>query len=170
MASFLDDNADLQYYLDKGVDWESLAAVTERGYGDPDGFKNGAEALTFYHEVAATMGKFAATEVAPFSAQLDRESFVLEDGELTIPPRLATIFEKLGDLGLHGMNVPRELWRQLDALVAPVWRMAAGGGRGCGVIGRRRFRRCRRGRRDGFGRARLPGPTTREHTRRHRDP
>jgi alkylation response protein AidB-like acyl-CoA dehydrogenase len=109
MASFLDDNADLQYYLDKGVDWESLTAVTERGYRDPDGFKNGADALTFYREVAATVGKFAATEVAPFSAQLDRESFVLEDGELTIPPRLAAIFEKLGDLGLHGMNVPREL-------------------------------------------------------------
>jgi alkylation response protein AidB-like acyl-CoA dehydrogenase len=33
----------------------------------------------------------------------------LEGGEVVIPPRLSAIFSRLGELGLHGMNLPREL-------------------------------------------------------------
>jgi 3-(methylthio)propanoyl-CoA dehydrogenase len=109
MASFLADNADLQFYLGPGVDWELMAALTERGFRDPDGFKNAAEAQAFYREVVGMVGDFAAREVAPFSAELDRQSFRIEGGEVVVPARLSTIFGKLGELGLHGLNLPREL-------------------------------------------------------------
>ncbi len=109
MSSFLSDNADLQYYLGSGVDWELLASLTERGYRDPDGFKNRAEALVFYREVLGTVGEFAAREVWPHRAEIDSQAFALEDGELLVPPRLTAIFAKLGELGLHGLNLPREL-------------------------------------------------------------
>jgi alkylation response protein AidB-like acyl-CoA dehydrogenase len=109
MASFLSDNADLQYYLGPGLDWERVASLTERGYRDPDGFKNAAEAQAFYREVAGMTAEFAAREVAPFSAELDRQSFRVQGGEVVVPARLSTIFDKLGQLGLHGLNLPREL-------------------------------------------------------------
>ncbi len=109
MLGFAADNPDLQYYLGGGVDWELVASLTEHGYRDPGGFRNGAEALGFYREVVGTVGDFAAREVAPFAAEIDSQAFRLERGEVVVPSRLAAIFGKLGELGLHGLNLPREL-------------------------------------------------------------
>jgi alkylation response protein AidB-like acyl-CoA dehydrogenase len=47
--------------------------------------------------------------VAPFAAEIDRQPLCLEQGEVVVPPRLTTIFGKLGELDLHGLNLPREL-------------------------------------------------------------
>ncbi len=52
MASFFEDNDDLRFYFDEGVDWAALAEVTEYGFRTADGFKTGAEAQVFYREVA----------------------------------------------------------------------------------------------------------------------
>jgi alkylation response protein AidB-like acyl-CoA dehydrogenase len=109
MASFLADNADLEYYLGSGIDWELLATISERGFRDPDGFRNGQEARAFYREVAEMVGEFAAREVAPFAAEVDSQPLQLKAGEVQVPPRLTSIFERLGELGLHGLNLPREL-------------------------------------------------------------
>jgi alkylation response protein AidB-like acyl-CoA dehydrogenase len=109
MPSFLSDNADLQFYLDGGIDWELVASLTERGYRDPQGFKDAADARAFYGDVAAMVGEFAATDVAPFVGELDRQEFRVEGGEVIVPPRLDAVFDKLARLGLHGLNLPREL-------------------------------------------------------------
>lgn len=109
MSSFLSDNADLQYYLGAGLDWPLVASLCERGFRDPEGFRNGSEALDFYRQVLGSVGEVAARDVAPFAAEIDRQAFVLEGGEVRVPPRLTAIFEKLGAMGLHGLNVPREL-------------------------------------------------------------
>jgi 3-(methylthio)propanoyl-CoA dehydrogenase len=108
-ASFLSDNADLRYYLDEGLDWPQVASLCERGYRDPEGFKNASEALEFYRAVLSSVGELAARDVAPFAAEIDRQPFRLEGGEVQVPPRLTAIFEKLGAMGLHGLNMPREL-------------------------------------------------------------
>src|SRR6478609_3688310 len=105
MGSFLSDNADLYYYLGAGIDWDLLASLGEQGFTDPEGFKSSAEAQTFYREVVGMVGDFAGREVAPFAAELDRQAFRIEGGEVQVPPRLSSIFEKLGELGLHGLNV-----------------------------------------------------------------
>lgn len=109
MRSFLSDNADLEFYLDRGIDWETLASLCERGYRDPEGFQDAREAHAFYAQVASAVGEFAAREVAPFESELDRQEFRLEAGEVIVPPRLAAVFDKLAALGLHGLNLPREL-------------------------------------------------------------
>jgi hypothetical protein len=107
--SFLSDNAELQFYLDGGIDWGMLASLTERGYRDPDGFKNLDDARAFYRDVVSMVADFAARDVAPFAAELDRQDFRIEAGEVVVPPRLTAIFDKLARLGLHGLNLPREL-------------------------------------------------------------
>lgn len=109
MASFLSDNADLQYYLNSGVDWDLLATISERGFRDSDGFRGPAEARAFYAEVLGMVGEFAAREIAPFAAEIDNQGLRLEGGEVQVPSRLASIFGRLGELGLHGLNLPREL-------------------------------------------------------------
>src|SRR5262245_61526603 len=109
MASFLDDNEDLRYYLRDGLDWQAVFAATEFGSAREGGFRSAEEALTFYREVATTAGGFVATNVAPHSAEIDRQGIGFEGGEAVAPPRLAEIFRKIADLGLHGLNLPREL-------------------------------------------------------------
>jgi alkylation response protein AidB-like acyl-CoA dehydrogenase len=110
MSSFLRDNDDLRYYLEEGgVDWAALAQLSELGFRQREGFKTAEEALAFYREIAALMGTFAAEEVAPHAAELDRDGVRFSAGEVTFPPRLAGIFRQLGELGLFGMNLPREL-------------------------------------------------------------
>jgi 3-(methylthio)propanoyl-CoA dehydrogenase len=81
MANFLDDNADLQYYLGKGIDWDTIASLAEAGYRQPDGFRSAAEALAFYKDVTSAVGAFAATEVAPYAAEIDRQGVGFKDGE-----------------------------------------------------------------------------------------
>ncbi|MEA2698902.1 MAG: hypothetical protein QOI66_3173, partial [Myxococcales bacterium] len=73
MASFLRDNDDLQYYLQDGIDWETVVSVSELGYRLADGFKNAAEGLAFYREIAEMVGEFVAEEIAPHVAEIDRE-------------------------------------------------------------------------------------------------
>jgi alkylation response protein AidB-like acyl-CoA dehydrogenase len=109
MANFFDDNADLRFYLGTGVDWETLAWVTELGYRHPDGFRDANQALTFYREVATTVGAFAADEIAPWAAEIDRQGVRFQNGEASFPPRLAGIFGKMAELDLFGLTLPREL-------------------------------------------------------------
>ena len=109
MANFLTDNEDLQYYLSKGIDWETLVALTELGYKQSDGFGSSAEALAFYKDTCSMVGELVADEIAPHAAQIDREGILFAKGEASFPPRLEGMTRKLGELGLHGLMLPREL-------------------------------------------------------------
>ena len=68
MANFFKDNEDLQYYLDKGLDWERIVAITEYDFRAADGHKDTAEALEFYRDIAGMVGEFVAEEIAPHLA------------------------------------------------------------------------------------------------------
>jgi 3-(methylthio)propanoyl-CoA dehydrogenase len=109
MANFYDDNADLKYYVEQEVDWEPLVRLTEYGYGAEGGFTNVEEAVEFFTSVLDMVGDFAANEIAPHSAAIDREHPYLDDGVVLFPPVLQGIFDQIKALELHGMCVPREL-------------------------------------------------------------
>jgi alkylation response protein AidB-like acyl-CoA dehydrogenase len=112
MANFLDDNEDLQFYLRDGVDWDTLTTLTECGFRVPGGLKNAAEGRELYRDIAKMVGEFVAEEVAPHGAQIDREGVTFAGGEATFPERVAAIYRKVGELGLYGMMLPRELGGQ----------------------------------------------------------
>jgi hypothetical protein len=109
MGNFFRDNEDLQYYFDRGIDWDTLVEVTEHRFRSPDGPKTVAEAVELYREVADLVGGFAADEIAPHAAEIDREAVHFADGRVTFPARLEGIFAQLREMGLHGLCVPREL-------------------------------------------------------------
>lgn len=109
MTSFYKDNDDLLYYIERGIDWAPLVELTEQGFRQPEGFETVEEAVEYYQDVLAMMGEFVANEIAPRSAEIDREGVVFEDGEARFGPAQANLFEKIKDLELHGMCLPREL-------------------------------------------------------------
>ncbi|MGB5696345.1 MAG: acyl-CoA dehydrogenase family protein [Polyangiales bacterium] len=111
MANFFKDNDDLQYYFDKGIDWESLVRITEHDFADAEGegFRTTDEAVSFYREIVEMFGQFVAEEIKPYEREIDANGVKLVDGEVVFPERLAGIFEKIKELGLHGLPLPREL-------------------------------------------------------------
>ena len=109
MANFFDDNPDLQFYLGAGIDWDTLAWITEFGFRHPDGFRDARQATAFYRDVVTSVGTFAAREVAPWAAEIDRQGVAFRDGEVSFPPRLAAIFSKMSELDLFGLTLPREV-------------------------------------------------------------
>jgi alkylation response protein AidB-like acyl-CoA dehydrogenase len=110
MANFFKDNDDLQYYFDKGIDWESLVRVTEHDFADADGdgFSTTEEAVAFYRDILEMFGQFTAEEIKPYEKEIDANGVDLVDGEVVFPPRLTEIFAKIKDLDLHGLPIPRE--------------------------------------------------------------
>jgi len=109
MANFYDDNEDLKFYVDRAIDWPALVRQTEYNYKAPDAFKDEKEALEFYRDVLNLIGEFSAEEVAPNSRIIDRQHPTLQNGKVTFPPVMQEIMDKLAELQVHSMCLPREL-------------------------------------------------------------
>ena len=109
MASFFKDNADLQWYIDHGIDWAPVAELAEAGFRHPEGFKSTSEAVAFYREVFELVGTFAAEQIAPVAAQVDHEGVHFENGEVRMADAAEKIMKQVKELGLHGLTLPRSL-------------------------------------------------------------
>jgi alkylation response protein AidB-like acyl-CoA dehydrogenase len=109
VACFLSDNPDLRYYLDEGVDWDTLAELTEYGWRTPDGFKDPADARQFYGDVARMMGELVAEHIAPRAATIDREHAHIERGEAMEGAAMQAVFDAIRAADLHKLCIPREL-------------------------------------------------------------
>src|SRR5579883_775590 len=105
MASFFTDNDDLLFYFDEAIDWATLAEVTEYGWRTQDGFKNAPEARQFYREVAESMGELVAEQIAPRTAQLDREDTHLANGEAVEGSAMKAIFDAIRGADLHKLCI-----------------------------------------------------------------
>jgi len=108
MASFLTDNADLLYYFDEGVDWDTLAELTEYGWRAAGRFSSAAEARQFYRECAQMIGELVAENIAPRAASIDREHPRLDGGEAAEGPAMRAVFEAIQAADLHKLCIPRE--------------------------------------------------------------
>ena len=109
MANFFKDNDDLQFYFHEAIDWAPLVEVTEFGYRTAEGFKSPGEAVTFYREVAESVGELAATQIAPRAALIDKEDNRIENGEVVMGPSMNAVFAAIKEAELHRLCLPREL-------------------------------------------------------------
>lgn len=116
MGNYYDDNDDLRFYVDRGIDWEPLVRLTEYDLRSPGGFGSVDEAVSFYKDSLSLVGQFVADEIGAHALELDRQHPKLVDGEVAYPARMTDLFAKLQGLGLNGLSVPREL----GGLNAPV--------------------------------------------------
>ncbi len=115
MANYFDDNEDLRWYVDSGIDWEPLVRRTEYDFRAADGFPDTAEAVEFYREVLQLVGNFSADEIGAHIRDLEVAP-ELVDGEVVYPAPLQAIWDGLDALEIHGLCLPREL----GGLNAPV--------------------------------------------------
>ena len=109
MANYYDDNDDLRFYVERGLDWERLVRLTEHDFRSPGGFRSVDEAVAFYKETLSFVGQFVADEIGAHALELDRQHPKLVDGEVAYPERMEELFAKLAALELNGLSVPREL-------------------------------------------------------------
>ncbi|KIG16303.1 Butyryl-CoA dehydrogenase [Enhygromyxa salina] len=117
MANFFDDNDDLRWYFDHGLDWDPIVRLAEWNFQAQDGPTSVAEGVETYRDFASMIGAFVAEEVAPHWEQLDRESPTLVDGEVVPGERMGLIFERMKQLDLHWMALPREFGGMNSALI-----------------------------------------------------
>ncbi|MCK6503914.1 acyl-CoA dehydrogenase family protein [Myxococcota bacterium] len=109
MPSFYDDNDDLRWYVDHGIDWEPIVRLTEYDWKAPDGFRSVDEARDFYREVMGLLGTVCAEQIAPRWKELDHSHPHVVDGQVVESAAVTEIFSQLAELGIHGMCLPREL-------------------------------------------------------------
>ncbi|MEQ1503861.1 MAG: acyl-CoA dehydrogenase family protein [Myxococcota bacterium] len=109
MANYYEDNDDLRYYVDRGIDWEPLVRLTEYDFRSPGGFTRTEEAVEFYRDTLRLVGGFVADEIGANAAALDRAHPKLVNGEVEYPSAMTDLFGKLDQLELHGLSIPREL-------------------------------------------------------------
>ncbi len=109
MGNFYLDNDDLRFYVEKGIDWETIVKAVERNFTAADAPESVEEAVDTYKEVLELLGQFAAEEVAPRSAAIDNEGTHLVDGKVVQAKDFEAIFEQLKEMGVHGLTMPREL-------------------------------------------------------------
>ncbi len=113
-SSFYDDNADLRFYVEKGIDWATLLDHVEFSRAvpgaprDEEAPETVEEAVEFFVDVLRMAGELAANEVVPRAASIDRVHAELVDGEVVFPPDAQAIWEALAESGLHGLCIPRE--------------------------------------------------------------
>lgn len=109
MANFFDDNDDLQYYMERGLDWAPIIGLVEQDYRIPGGYASEDEARAAYRDILGMVGEFAAEQVAPRSMAIDQKGVHLKDGEGHLAPETDALFEQIKGLDLHGLALPREL-------------------------------------------------------------
>src|SRR5512140_3358440 len=102
------DNEDLRFQLERAYNWSEIVSLYERGYTAKDGFKDEKEAREFYRDILENVGKFVASEVAPQVKKMDQSPPRLVDGEVQLCPEMEAIFDGFRDMGLYGLNLPRE--------------------------------------------------------------
>ena len=108
MANFFDDNDDLRWYFDRGLDWEPIVRLCEwdlRAEDSPDSVE---EAVETYRDFATMLGTFVAEEIAPYVEELDTQPPKLVDGEVIPGERMQKIFDRMAELDLHWLGIPRE--------------------------------------------------------------
>lgn len=107
-TNFFKDNKDLQYYYEKGVDWEKLVGLSEVEYKLKDGHASYEDAREFFVEILTMFGEFVAKEVNPHVPAFDEAKVKLIDGEAVSCDEWNKVFRQIGELGIHSMPIPRE--------------------------------------------------------------
>lgn len=108
MANYFTDNADLQFYMERYIDWNRLYELLET-VPHPDAPKSVDEAVSTYREVLELLGQFAADEVAPRAPIMDRKGTHMVDGKVVTSPEHEELFESFKEMGVYGSCMPREL-------------------------------------------------------------
>jgi hypothetical protein len=109
MAGYYDDNEDLRFYVERAIEWKPLVELAEHDLQAPEAPPSVEAAVETYRDVLATIGRLCAEEIGPRAAEIDRAGIAFVNGQVVFPPALTRVFERIDELELHGLALPREL-------------------------------------------------------------
>ncbi len=104
--------------ITKYLNLEELVGPLEEAFGEPHFFDSPKQAMEIYLEALAELGKFCATEIQPYAAQLDSEGVQFKNGAVIYPPKLESHMRRCTELGVFagstgrrygGLNFPRPI-------------------------------------------------------------
>ncbi|MBN2054414.1 acyl-CoA dehydrogenase family protein [bacterium] len=103
------ENNDMQFMVERGIDWDSLIPLIEDGFNGEDcPFTSVEEAKEFYGEVLTLVGEIAGTSIKPRAGKIDKEGNSFRDGVVTLHPDLEASLRELADSALYGMAIDRK--------------------------------------------------------------
>src|SRR5262249_31287210 len=94
------DNPDLTFQVRSGIPWGGFVPLWEQGFRFEDGPRSLEEALQVYEASLQELGEFAAREIAPRAAEIDREGVAFRDGRVVQPAALLANVAGLRRLGV----------------------------------------------------------------------
>lgn len=106
-GNFWTDNADLQFYFKKAIDWAAFVPDLESGFKEEGGFTSLKEALETYEQTLTLIGDFSGNEVAARAREVDSLQARYEDGEAVLSPPMVENLEKAKRLGVLAPHMPR---------------------------------------------------------------
>ena len=107
--NFYTDNNDLQFVVEKVVDWPAILAVKETIGSADCPFSSVDEATTAYFEMLKDpIGSLAAQRIAPRATEVDDIGCQFKDGQVIFPEALKRNLKELNDAQVMGMTIPRE--------------------------------------------------------------
>lgn len=114
--NFYLDNDDLKFWIEEGIEWDTLVDLVEHGAKPEDRPASVRDARDTFEDILRETGKFAAKKIAPVSRKMEEEGNHLVNGEVVMPPSLDKVFKEMRKLDVYGVPLPREL----GGLNAPV--------------------------------------------------
>ena len=107
MANFYTDNEDLQFYVEKAINWDEIARLTEVNYSLPKVLNRLMRLRSFTSRSWRWLGTSLLMKL-PVAHHMDANPLKLVDGEVEGSKEYDAIFENLAEMGLHGLCLPRE--------------------------------------------------------------
>lgn len=110
MGNFFTDNDDLVFHFNFW-DLKAHAALKENGFAEAGKFpfapEDAEDAVDNYKRALEVTGEIAADYVAPRAEEIDRDGNILDDGRVTLNPRMVENLRALAKADLMGFTLPR---------------------------------------------------------------
>ena len=104
--NFFEDNADIQFHLDKRTDFDDAFEVTDKEELASAEITNAQELRDMAHDILRTLGEICGSELAPRAVQVEKEGVTLdENGEVQLGEALQKNVKALLDFGVSALGV-----------------------------------------------------------------
>lgn len=103
--NFFNNNPDIQFFLKKRMDWQSVFDWLSDEEKEAIGASNPQEYLNSWMEVMAALGKICGGPIAANASAVDRSSLQWAEGKELIPEKLKENCDLLREFGIAGLGV-----------------------------------------------------------------
>ncbi len=105
-SNFFLDNKDISFHVEKRIDFEKLFSLILEDEKEAFSAKTAEEYKRNCQETLQAFGEICATEIAPYSREVDETPLKLQNGEVVLPDRLKKNIATLKSFGMTSLSIP----------------------------------------------------------------